>query len=431
MKTKYFSLLLCAAMLFFSASVNSQGLKKLGDKAKQKAAQRADQKTDKAIDKGLDEVEEETKVKKDGDGDKKEKTEDGTKVKTDGETTTLKSYSKFDFVPGEKILYSEDFSQDVIGEFPAKWNTNGSGELMTIDGQSGKWLNLQVSTKYETPYIKTPPENYTIEFDVITDFKENQVVPWIGVNLAEIIPSGQSYAGTFELSLNPNNGTSNSDIEDAVSFYSKDRGGNNFFVTKKQHHGAFSKANINNTPVHVAIWVQKQRVRVWLNEKKEFDIPKALAEGVQFKKFYFETTSGSADFKYFISNIKVAGALPDTRSKLITEGKWSTTGILFDVASDKIKPSSYGVLKQIAATLQENEGLKIKIIGHTDSDGDNAKNLDLSKRRALAVKVALTKDFAIDDARIETDGKGETEPADKNPTPEGKANNRRVEFVKM
>ena len=427
MKSPLFLLL---AICIFVTSLQGQVLKGLGQRAKAKIDQRANRKVDKAMDKALDNLEDSIKIKKDTDGNAKTKEVNSTKTESQGETATLKSYSKFDFVPGEKILYSEDFSQDVIGEFPAKWNTNGSGELMTIDGQPGKWLNLQATTKYESSYTATPPDNYTIEFDVITDFKGNQTVPWIGVKLEEIVPSGYSYAGTFELSLNPNNGTSNSDIQDAISFYSKDRGGNAFFNTKTQHHGAFTKANESNEPVHVAIWVQKQRVRVWLNEKKEFDIPRAVAAGVQFKKFLFETTSGGGDFSYFISNLKIAAALPDTRSKLITEGKWSTTGILFDVASDKIKPSSYGVLKQIATTLQENEGVKIKVIGHTDSDGDNAKNLDLSKRRALAVKVALSKEFAIDDSRIETDGKGETEPADKNTAAEGKANNRRVEFVK-
>jgi outer membrane protein OmpA-like peptidoglycan-associated protein len=123
--------------------------------------------------------------------------------------------------------------------------------------------------------------------------------------------------------------------------------------------------------------------------------------------------------------------LPDTRSKLITEGKWSTTGILFDVNSDKIKPISYGVLKEIATTLKENPDLKVKIIGHTDNDGDEAKNLDLSKRRAASVRIVLTTEFGIDGSRFETDGLGETKPVSDNNTPEGKANNRRVEFVKI
>lgn len=135
--------------------------------------------------------------------------------------------------------------------------------------------------------------------------------------------------------------------------------------------------------------------------------------------------------KYFISNIKLAIGAPDTRNKLITEGKFVTTGILFDVNSDKIKPESYGVIKEIATVLKENPDVKIKIIGHTDSDGDDKLNLELSKKRSLSVKNALNKDFGIDSSRIETDGKGESEPAAPNDTPANKAQNRRVEFIKI
>ena len=99
--------------------------------------------------------------------------------------------------------------------------------------------------------------------------------------------------------------------------------------------------------------------------------------------------------------------------------------------SDKIQPSSYGVLKEIASTLKENPDVKVKIIGHTDSDGDDAKNLDLSKRRAASVRIVLSTEFGIDATRMETDGLGETKPVIDNKTSEGKAQNRRVEFVKL
>lgn len=58
-------------------------------------------------------------------------------------------------------------------------------------------------------------------------------------------------------------------------------------------------------------------------------------------------------------------------------------------------------------------------------------NLELSKKRSISVKTALVKEFGIDEKRMETDGKGQTEPIDTNSTPEGKANNRRVEFIKL
>src|SRR5690606_18509472 len=84
---------------------------------------------------------------------------------------------------------------------------------------------------------------------------------------------------------------------------------------------------------------------------------------------------------------------------------------------------SYGVLKEIANVLQENESVKVKIVGHTDSDGDDASNLALSKRRAESVKRTLVSKFGISESRMVTDGKGESEPVSPNNTPEGKANN--------
>ena len=132
-----------------------------------------------------------------------------------------------------------------------------------------------------------------------------------------------------------------------------------------------------------------------------------------------------------VSNVRYAVGAPDTRSKLITEGRFSTTGILFDVNSDRIKASSEGTLKEIAQVLKENPTVKIKIIGHTDADGADAANQTLSEKRAVSVKNTLSADFGIAADRMTTEGKGESQPVDKNDTPQGKANNRRVEFLKL
>ncbi|HMR83632.1 MAG TPA: OmpA family protein, partial [Niabella sp.] len=134
---------------------------------------------------------------------------------------------------------------------------------------------------------------------------------------------------------------------------------------------------------------------------------------------------------YAISNIKIAKGLPDTRHKLIDEGRFSTTGILFHVNAYTLLPESNGVLSEIAAVLTQNSGMKIKIIGHTDSDGSEAANLELSKQRAASVKQALINNFNIDTSRVESDGAGELQPVSDNNTKEGKANNRRVEFIKI
>lgn len=81
--------------------------------------------------------------------------------------------------------------------------------------------------------------------------------------------------------------------------------------------------------------------------------------------------------------------------------------------------------------LKENNSLKVKITGYTDSDGDAGLNLTLSRKRSNAVKDMLSKEFGIEASRMETDGKGASDPVADNKTSAGKAQNRRVEFVKL
>ena len=173
----------------------------------------------------------------------------------------------------------------------------------------------------------------------------------------------------------------------------------------------------------------KRRVRIYHLGEKVLDVPTNIyAEGKFNRLRFFGWDRASYPF---VTNIKVTTAAPDMRSKLLTEGKLISYGIYFDSGKDVVKPESYGSLNEIANVLKENPSLKIKIIGHTDSDGDDAMNLDLSKRRAVNVKLALVKDFGIDAGRIETDGMGETQPIATNNSAENKAMNRRVEFIKL
>ena len=166
-----------------------------------------------------------------------------------------------------------------------------------------------------------------------------------------------------------------------------------------------------------------------MEEKKIYDLPRGILSGYKYNHLRISTNNRGGE--PLISNIRIAAGRPDMRSKLLTEGKLITYGIYFDTGKDIVKPESYATLKEIAAVLQENPDVRVRIVGHTDSDGNDASNLDLSKRRAASVKGSLTKDFSINASRIETDGKGETEPVSSNSTSEGKASNRRVEMIKL
>ncbi len=181
---------------------------------------------------------------------------------------------------------------------------------------------------------------------------------------------------------------------------------------------------------HVIIWVQNRRFRIYHKQAKVLDMPTNVYDGTKFNRVCFRLSRGASCGSY-ISNIRITSAAPDMRSKLLTEGKLVSYGIYFDVNKDVVKPESYGTLKGIADILTENPDVKVKIVGHTDSDGADATNLDLSKRRGGAVKAELVKSFGIDASRLEADGMGETQPVAANDTPSNKALNRRVELIKL
>jgi outer membrane protein OmpA-like peptidoglycan-associated protein len=131
-----------------------------------------------------------------------------------------------------------------------------------------------------------------------------------------------------------------------------------------------------------------------------------------------------------VRRARIAETAPDF-SKTIMSGRYVTRGILFDVDSDRIKPESAATIKMIANGLQSSSGSNFVIEGHTDSTGDAAHNMDLSQRRAEAVKSVLVTQFGIDGARLTTRGLGATKPVATNNTPQGRAENRRVEFVRQ
>lgn len=350
---------------------------------------------------------------------------------------SLTAYGKFDFIPGEKVIAVEDFSQDEIGDFPAKWNTNGTAELVTIGGQQGKWLKIGPETVLYPEFVTTLPENFTVEFNLACSQPFSYYSSMLHVIFSPLANPAKNFTSWKRFGTNRNNGVEIGLHPDAAGGGSM---GQKMLTTWDEsgseiirNQADFEEFNhVNKNMVKVSIWRQKTRLRVYINETKIWDIPKAFSATAKYNFLAFRVDGyHEKSNAYFISNLRVAVGAPDTRHKFLELGKYSTTGIKFDVNSDKIKGESYGTLKDFATVLQENPSVRVKIIGHTDSDGDDASNMVLSKKRADAVKTALNKEFGIDNSRMETEGKGETQPADNNTTPEGKANNRRVEFVKL
>lgn len=347
----------------------------------------------------------------------------GTAAAQEGAAPSFQSYSKFDFVPGEKVVALEDFTQDAIGDFPDKWNTDGAAEIVTIAGKSARWLKLTKAGYFTPEFVTDLPDNFTFEFDLTvppTFEGRALVIALVQLQNLKSPADWRTDAHSFQFTALPQPTEGASDM---TSRQDSDTVAANQTTTSQL-------AAKSGNPIHVSVWRQRQRVRVYINQEKVWDVPRGVAATATLNSIFFYVPEVDGDNIYYLTNLRIATGAPDTRNKILTEGKWVSHGILFDVNSERIRPESYGSLKEIAGVLTENAAVKVQIVGHTDSDGDEAANLELSRRRAASVKATLAKEFGIDAARMDTDGKGESQPIDSNTTPSGKANNRRVEFLK-
>ncbi len=433
-----------ALITIVGLQAHSQKLgKRLKQVAKQSAENKAEQKTAEAVDvtleksvNGVKNIFNKKSKNKEKDNDNDNNREDVNNkqpvpdaVKSadinSGDTTGTEFgiYSMFTFVPGNKVLFYDDFAADGLGDFPALWETGGSGEVVSTSQYEGKWLSLNRRSGYLPITKKELPENYTVEFDFISNGYGTNALSKLFLAFLPKKAYSMAQAGSvayLELLLKSHLGVVR--VENFGSEVTNR-------VTNRINR---NMTDLVNSKVHVSIAVNGKRLRIWLDNEKYVDAPNIL-QGKLGRYFIVEAFDVKPENNQFvaISNFRIAEASEDLRSLLLKNGRFTTTGIYFNTNSSVVKKESYGTIKSIADMLTADAGIKIKIVGHTDSDGDPAINQDLSVRRAESVKKILVKDFGIDASRLQFDGKGEAEPADDNSTEKGKANNRRVEFIKL
>ena len=429
-----FKLILCGFMFFsFSNVTHAQLLKKLKKSTKRaaeetiqrKVEEKTEEKTGEAVD-GVFNVP--GKIKDNGKKSKRKKgkgNSDSDGGFTDGNTISSGKGQQdiitgSQFFPDGSVLFEEQFRQDRHGDFPANWETNSGGEIITVNGE--KALKFYPDGVY-LANTGTLPENYALEFDLTTsnlDYK--------GLASSHF---GVIFSDQKSLNKKPANG--------ADFGFSLWYNGNSDFVQVKNWGKISSKidnkitydikSKLNRTS-HFTMVVNKNRLRVYIDNEKLLDLPSLLQNNIaRHVLFYLNGTSNAENHITAISNVKVTEEGQDLRSQIL-KGGFSTTKILFASGSDKLKPESYSFLDDLAQTLLNDQSLSVSIIGHTDSDGSEATNLALSKKRAESVKKYLA-DKGVQESRLQTDGKGEGEPVADNSTSEGKAQNRRVEFKKI
>ena len=424
MKSIKFTIIMVLTALFAFVSTpnaDAQILKKLKKKAENAATKKLESKAVKETNKAMDSV-----LNNDGTTNNSSKTKDADTVPAPsaGAKDDIIIFSKSDWIAGEDLIYFEDFSNDPVGDFPLLWDTNSSGEVVTLSSNPEvKWLKMYNYTMYQPDLPRELPKDFTIEFNAIahgvSKGKTSQTARF-NIFLGDgkyKLKQGNSYAHiqlpVFQGWIQP------------IRFKSAT-------LNKELAAGQLEK-DIRQPFLlgcHVAISVKGTRYRLYIDGQKIVDFPRAMPADEDIKSLLFSTYGMKNDVEHLlITNLRIAEGFPEPRTKLFSTGKYVTNAIFFDVNSAEIKPVSYGILREIAEALKTESNKKVRIVGHTDSDGTDEHNLELSKKRAMAVKNALVKSFGVSMDQLSTDGMGEAQPVALNTTVSEKAKNRRTEFI--
>lgn len=316
-------------------------------------------------------------------------------------------WSSYEFVPGERTLFLEDFSKDDQGDFPRRLEfLNGNMEVVESDGMNV--LRATSGSAFAIPLPETLPERFTLEFPVHWASGNR----WMRVlfDVAEgtrVAPRAMSGYPHPHLQIDHR--------ATGIKDYQQDAP-ESMTPSRLIHDGW----------VVVRVMADGGHVKVFMNERRVANVPQV--DMGRASKLWFIMADATDDVPLYIGAITVAAGGRDLYDRLEAEGTVATRGILFNTNSHEIRPESTPTLKEIGEMLMEHPDLRLGIHGHTDNVGDDEYNRELSERRARSVMDFLVEEYGVETSRLESRGFGEAAPVDSNDTEEGRANNRRVEL---
>ena len=411
--------------------------KKVKEKAKDKVEQKILQKTDQVIEKAFDKTEEAVK----GNGGNQtgvpqeaapqQPVQQAPAVQevpaevTPEPVSLEMTYAKSDFVAGDEIMFDDDVTSEQLGEFPRQWDLiKGTVEVARLNGDK-----VILCVSQDDPVIAPLfdemksylPEKFTLEFDF-----------WVGAfeKQGDNNPSNR-YIIRFYKS-NTSQLTQVIDMDDWYYNASDHRSILSWefeSLSEEWRNGRDeSFRTIPNSWNHFALSFNQRAMKVYINGVRYANIPNTIAPGYFQIQFY--RAGGYFTNNTSIKNIRIAkGAVP-LYDRMMSDGKFITYGIKFDVGKSTIKPESMGEINRIVQLMNENPDLKFSVEGHTDNTGKEASNQTLSEQRSQAIVDKLV-ELGIAKDRLTAVGKGQNAPIADNNTDEGRAKNRRVEFVKI
>ena len=342
-------------------------------------------------------------------------------------SASVAAYNNYDFRAGDKIIFEDDFDNDPDGEFPTHWTLlEGQGVINKIDGLPAFALSSTPGMRSYTmvsPLMKNPAyltANFSVEFDQYLTSSNNILDVFMYDNTGNVL--GIVVSGDNTHYIITKLSTAKDIINTTALPLQSDSKLSNGLPT------AIAGTGFYNVWHHIAMAYKNDQLKIYADQYRVLVVPHC---GFNPTALECRSNTYDADKPVLFKNFKIAdGAQMNMLSSIMTNGKFITHGISFDVNKSVLKPESMGVIGDVVKQLQDNPTLNLEIDGYTDSDGDASANMLLSQQRADAVKDALVQ-AGIDASRLTTKGFGAAKPISTNTTQNGKAENRRVEFIKL
>jgi outer membrane protein OmpA-like peptidoglycan-associated protein len=399
---------LVAAALLVAAIPSSSSAQGWKDRLKDKVKQRVETRTDQAMDKGVDKAEEVITCQVADRACADRARAEGKKVRIAGEGDAAAgdrsapgegAWLNYDFVPGEKVLFYEDFTKEEVGNFPRRIELV-SGNMEVAEWRGARYLRSNGIGEIAIPLPETLPQRFTLEMDVYHGARRNA---WGEVTVRFVErPATQNPV----VQVNWTKGGLLAAGRESMTDVGQERFADQF--------------------VPIRVMADGKYVKVYMADKRVANVPSAdLGRANRI----WVRIPASEESPAYVGPIRVAAGGKKIYDAIASTGRVATHGILFDVNSDIIRPESTPTLKEIVAMLQEHDDLSLTIEGHTDAVGSASANLALSEKRAAAVRDYLV-GKGIDASRLDARGLGSTKPMAPNTTAEGRQQNRRVELVK-
>lgn len=312
----------------------------------------------------------------------------------------------FDFEAGTRVLFHDDYSGDNLGDFPRRWELlEGSWDL--VDWEGARYFRATSRGVVKIPLPEVLPEMFTIEVPVSVTHGNGYIR--IATAPAYIL-SGRDYKGTAV----------------AVEY---SRAGLRAVGAGPEAIAPTTHRYETEGMLPLSVMADGNYMKVYLGADRVAQAPNAVFPRTD--SLFIHVSSASADHPIMLGPIRVAAGGRDLYDALEAEGRVAVHDILFDTDAATIRAESAEVLTEIATMLQDHPDLSLMVEGHTDDTGEFDHNMDLSTRRAQAVKQWLVERHAIAGDRLRTMGLGPTQPKDTNDTDAGKQQNRRVELVRI